>query len=139
MSFSTAVKPGCYLLRLLCNKCMLVSGVTQYWKTPRCSQEILVQPQHHHNPPKRSRAPDSCTCRVFLPVPYLLLEYLELKWRTAASLAASCPKRHRGARLGGCPFLKYNFNNNFSGCKFFFRCLVLLRLLIWQTHAVSWH
>lgn len=132
-------KPGCLLLQLFCNKWMFVSGGIQQCKTTRCSQEVLVQCRHHHNSPKRSRAPNLCTCRGFLPVPYLLLEYLELKWRTAADLAAACPKRHCVTRLCGCPFLKYNFNNKFNSCKFFFWCLVLLHPLVRQTHSVSWH
>lgn len=133
MSLCTALKPSCLLLCRCCNKSTFVSRVTPHWKTPQFSSG-LVQPQHYHDPTERLRAPNLCTSKVFLPVPYLLLEHLELKWRSAAGLAAACPKRHRGIRLRGCPFLKYSLNNNFSSCKFFFWCSELIQ----QTHAISW-
>lgn len=133
MSLSTALKPSCLLLLRCCNKSMFVSRVTPRWKTPPFSSG-LMQPQHYHDPAKRLRAPNLCPSKVFLPVPHLLLEHLELKWRSAAGLAAACPKRHRGTRLRGCPCLKHSLNNNFSSCKFFFWCSELIQ----QTHAISW-
>lgn len=71
-SFSTAFKPGCRLLRPFCNKCVFVSGVTLHWKAPQCSQEVLVQPQHLHSPPKKVKRPKFlhlqgflCPCHIY--------------------------------------------------------------------------
>lgn len=132
-TLSTALKPSSLLLHCCCNKSMFVSGVTPHWKTSQFSSG-LVQPQHYHSPWKRLGAPNLCTSKVFLPVLYLLLEQLELKWRTAAGLAAAHPKWHRGTRFCGCPSLKCSLNNNFSSCRFFFWCSGLIQ----QTHAISW-
>lgn len=109
MSFSTAFRPGGLLLQPFGNKCMFVSGVIRTGK-PRGARRRFWCSLSTTTPPQKGQEPQSNALAGFF-----------------------CP------RLCGCPFLKYNFNNNFSSCKFFFQCLVLLRPLIRQTRAASWH
>lgn len=136
-SFSTAFKPGCVLSQPFLQQMRGCSrSYSALESTPLLPGGFGAASAPATVPPKRSRVPELCICRVFRPVPCLLLEYLEPKWRTAASLAAACPKRHHASVA--TRFWNTVLNNNLSGCNFCFRCLVLLRPLIRQTRAVSW-